>query len=118
MLELNTSFTDEEEKGCPFVKSRLHVVETLDKSDPDSVQIKAALLDQIREYEGCFQWPNVLQSGSLPAVSGAGIVGTPPQHDVAGYPDDYEDFEENENNTAFLRAAELGDINRVEELLP
>ena len=112
--------------GCPFVKSRLHVVETLDKSDSDSVQIKAALVDQIREYGGCFEWPeddlqgppNVLQAGTLPDIPTGGFIGTGDQYDVAGYDgsDDYADTDK--NSIAFLRAAELGDINRVEELLP
>ena len=64
-------------------------------SDPDSVQIKAALLDQIREYEGCFEWPEDLGSGTVPDVPAAGIVGTPPFFDAGGYPDDYafEDFD-------------------------
>ena len=65
-------------------------METLDKSDPDSVQIKAALLDQIKQYGGCFQWPEDLGGGNLPDVSGAGIVGSKPQHDVAGYADDFD----------------------------
>ena len=89
---LKSSSTGEEEKGCPFVKSRMHVVETLDMSDPDSVQIKAALLDQIREYEGCFEWPeNELQShaaglwaDALPDTPTGGFIGTGDQYDLAG----------------------------------
>ena len=68
-------------------------------SDPDSVQIKAALLDQIKEYEGCFEWPvNELQSnggGHLPDVPGAGIVGTGDQYDFAGY-DGSDDYAESD----------------------
>ena len=60
--------------GCPFVKSRLHVVETLDASDPDSIQIKAALLWQIKQHEGCqdqppLEWPG--DDEGVPDVSGS-----------------------------------------------
>ena len=64
--------------GCPFVKSRLHVVETLDASDPDSIQIKAALLLQIKQHEGCqdqppLEWPG--DDEGVPDVSGSHLVG-------------------------------------------
>lgn len=64
--------------GCPFVKSRLHVVETLDASDPDSIQIKAALLWQIKQHEGCqdqppLEWPG--DDEGVPDVSGSHLVG-------------------------------------------
>ena len=86
--------------GCPFVKSRLHVVETLDKSDPDSIQIKAALLDQIKQHEGCqdepdqdypppppLEWPTSANQ-AVPDIPGSHIVEVAPEYDFVGYAED------------------------------
>ena len=90
--------------GCPFVKSRLHVVETLDKSDPDSIQIKAALLDQIKQHEGCedepdqdypppppLEWPTDDEYADVPDIPGSHIVEVAPEYDFVGYADNAED---------------------------
>ena len=69
------------------------MVETLDMSDPDSVQIKAALLDQIKEYEGCFEWSDYdlpghasgLLADALPDIPTGGFVETPSQYDFVGF---------------------------------
>ena len=84
--------------GCPFVKSRLHVVETLDKRDPDSIQIKTALLDQIKEHEGCqdepdqdypppppLEWPTDDDYVPVPDSQGSHAFGVASEYDFVGY---------------------------------
>ena len=82
------------------------MVETLDKKDPDSIQIKTALLDQIKEHEGCqdepdqdyppppplwptsaneAQWPTDYNYEPVPDTQGSHAVGVDSQYDFVGY---------------------------------
>ena len=73
-------------------------METLDGSDLDSIQIKAILLDQIKDHDGCLdefvedstppilEWPTGL--GTVPDIPASHIVGVAPQYDFVGFAED------------------------------
>ena len=77
-------------------------METLDEGNPDNIQIKAILLDQIKDHDDCqdeldedyssppiLEWPSAVGSVPVPDTHGAGLISTHLSIDpVGGFAED------------------------------